>query len=117
MALGGPRIVVTIAGLATVLLTGAQWSTGVQTATTSLGSLTVMGSAMGPGGLTSSTALGGGTVQMVSPIRVTTTSGGPPTSLGFFGVFNAQMVPEPGAALMLVSGAGALLLLGQARRN
>ena len=74
-----------------------------------------MGFAQGPGSLTSSTAIGGGSVQMVTPIRVVATQGGAPTVLEFFGVFNAQLVPEPGSALLLLCGAAPLLLLGRGR--
>jgi hypothetical protein len=117
VGIGGPPITVTVGGAVTISLTGAPWSTGTLSAVTSLTTIpfTVMGFARGPGALTSSTAVPGGSVQMVTPIRVTATQGDLTTVLDLFGVFSAQLVPEPASGALLLSGAAGLLLLGRAR--
>ena len=53
---------------------------------------------------------------MVTPVTVTTTNTAGTTVLDLFGIFNVQMVPEPGSAWLLAFGVGAVLLLGRARR-
>ncbi len=116
VGIGPTPIVVDVAGIATLSLIGAAWTTGTATGSTSLGPISAMGFAQGPGSLTSSTAIPGGSLQMVTPIQVIATQGGVPLVIDFFGVFTAQLVPEPDSGLLLLSGAVALKLLRRARR-
>jgi len=69
----------------------------------------------GAASLTSSTGLPGGSLQLVTPIRVTSNQG---SDLAAFARLRVRFVPEPGVCLLLASGClglGVLHLLGPHR--
>lgn len=119
VGLGGPPITTMFGTLVTVSLQGGAWSTGSITVGTSFGGTTMVGgTARGSASLPSSTAVGMGVVQMVTPIIVTATSGGgTPTTLDLFGVLDVQLMPEPGRGALLGAGAAVMACLGWARRQ
>jgi hypothetical protein len=63
---------------------------------------------------TSSTALAGGALSLVTPIQVTSGSGPP---LVGFARLSLRFVPEPDRALVLAAGAALLAVLGRLRRR
>jgi hypothetical protein len=60
------------------------------------------------------TAMGGGTIQLVTPILMHWTGG---EHQGLIGILRLQFVPEPSSWLMLASGVGLLSALFQLRRT
>ena len=116
VGLGGPPIVASGAPFAMVSLQGASWQTGAVTAMSGSSTPSASGFARGPGAATSSTALSGGEVQLVTPIQVTATSVLGSTVIGLFATYNLQLAPEPGKGALLMAGAVAMLLLGRCRR-
>jgi hypothetical protein len=62
---------------------------------------------------TSSTALAGGALSLVTPIQVDSANGRP---LAGFGRLTLRFVPEPDRALILAAGAACLVALGRLRR-
>ena len=66
----------------------------------------------GAASFTTSTALTGGTLSVVTPVRVTSDL---PLELGGFGRMTLRFVPEPGLLLLLASGLLGLLILGHKR--
>jgi hypothetical protein len=119
VGLGGPPITTMLGTLATISLQGDAWSTGSITIGTSLGGTTmVKGTAHGSASQASSTAIGMGVVQMVTPITVTVaSSGGTPATLDLFGVLDVQFMPEPQRGALLGVGAAGMAALGWARRR
>jgi len=79
-----------------------------------VGTLTRMGFARGPASNTSSTALTSGTVQLVTPIFVSTNIPASPV-IGAFGVLNLHFVPEPGTLALLLFGIAGCAALGKRR--
>ena len=57
----------------------------------------------------------GGVMQLVTPIRVTTSYHLPADQLALFGRLTIEFVPEPSGPLLLASGLAVLLLLGRRR--
>jgi hypothetical protein len=72
----------------------------------------VFGFAHGPASLTSSTAQQSGVVQLVTPVRVTTTIAG---TTPLFGILRIHFVPEPGTFLLFGSGVVAMGIAGRRR--
>jgi membrane protease YdiL (CAAX protease family) len=62
---------------------------------------------------TSSTALTGGSLSLVTPVRVTSSDG---QEFSFFTRLTVRFIPEPGQALLLVSAVSGLVLIGRGRR-
>lgn len=95
----------------------APWT--VRTATlsvvTSNGSsvtLAAQGWRHGAGSFTSSTALPGGALSLVTPLQITSDAG---QELALFARWTARFVPEPGWGLLVGAGAAGLLLLTRPR--
>jgi membrane protease YdiL (CAAX protease family) len=66
----------------------------------------------GPFSFTSSTALAGGSLSLVTPVRVTSSDS---QDLTFFSRLTVRLVPEPEQALLLLSGVSGLALIGRSR--
>ena len=101
---------VTVSAIVNATAIGAPWTIG----TAAIGSLTAMGFAHGPASLTSSTAGASGTVQIVTPVFVSTNIGSS-AIVPVFGVMSLHFVPEPGTMLLLAAGFSALALGGRRR--
>jgi hypothetical protein len=98
-------------------LEGSPWT--IRTAgisiTTSQGetvTLVTRGWRHGPFTFTSSTALAGGSLSLVTPTRVTSSDS---QELTFLSRLTVRFIPEPEQALLLVSGISGLLLIGRGR--
>lgn len=89
---------------------GAPWTTG----TVSLSGATGMGFAHGPASQTSSAAQPGGTLQLVTPIRVSTNIGATP-AFPTIATLTLQFVPEPGSWILLSGGIVWLAVIGAKR--
>jgi hypothetical protein len=63
------------------------------------------GFAHGAGSLTGSTGLPGGALQLVTPVRITSSQG---HELGVFARLGVRFVPEPGWLVLLASGLAGL---------
>jgi hypothetical protein len=104
----------TVPGPVNVSVFGAPWTSGTAMVGAFGFNQTLTGFAHGPASGTSSTAQPGGTLQLVTPISITTNLGA--DNLIFaFGILTLRFVPEPGTALLV--GAGALLLGAIGRRS
>jgi hypothetical protein len=103
----------TVSALVNLTVVGAPWTTG----TGSVGTITQMGFAHGPASGTSSTAVDGGVVRLVTPVFVSTNIGASAV-LPVFGILTLTFgAPEPGQ-LALASGAiAALIAMGVRRRR
>ncbi len=66
----------------------------------------------GPASFTTSTAVSGGALSLVTPLRITSNLG---TPLGAFGRLTLRFVPEPGLLLLMGSGLLGLAILGRTR--
>ena len=80
----------TVAAVVNLTVFGAPWTSG----TAAIGSITRMGSAMGPASATGSTAQVGGRLQLVTPISITTNIGAS-VVLPAFAILTLHFVPEP----------------------
>ncbi len=91
--------------------------TGIPTISNGFSSVSVQGFVHGPASATSSTAtsLGSGVVQVVTPIRVTTTLLPPSDVLALLGILKLHFLPEPGLVLLIGSGVAGLLVIGRSR--
>ena len=100
-----------------ISLQGAPWTLRTATlpiATTGGGSATLVatGWVHGPLTFTSSTAVAGGSVSLVTPVRVISDAG---LALGMFARLTLRFIPEPGLVLLLGSGIAALAMMGRGR--
>lgn len=102
---------VTAMGAVSLTVYGAPWTGG----TASIGVVTRMGYAMGPGSATGSTAQIGGKLQLVTPIYVTTSIGASAVAPAF-AVLTLHFVPEPATLGLLASGVAGLAWVGARRR-
>jgi hypothetical protein len=102
----------TVSALVNLTVIGAPWTTG----TAAVGTNTQMGLAHGPGSLTSSTALPGGVVQLVTPVFVSTNIGASAV-LPVFARATLQFIPEPGTLILLGSGIVGLVAFGRTRQS
>ena len=94
-----------------VTVVGAPWTTG----TVSVGTVTAMGFAQGPGSRASSTAQPSGTIRLVTPVFIATNLGTQET-VAAFGMLTLHFVPEPSTLLLLGGGITALVAAGSRRR-
>jgi hypothetical protein len=100
-----------------ISIQGAPWTVGIASlpvATTGGGSATLVaaGWVHGPLTFSSSTAVAGGSVSLVSPVRVISDAG---QALGMFARLTVRFIPEPGLVLLLGSGISALAVMGRGR--
>ena len=104
------------AGLVNVTVIGAPWTTGTAAVQLPIFSVpyTRMGFAHGPASQSGSTAVAGGSLQLVTPIYVSTSLGVDNPFIVAFATLTLHFVPEPST---LVLGAGGLLLLAAAGRR
>jgi len=114
---GGLLTVGAFGGGPAISLQGAPWTLRIATlpiATTGGGSATLVatGWVHGPLTFTSSTAVAGGSVSLVTPVRVISDAG---QALGMFARLTLRFVPEPGLVLLLGSGISALAVMGRGR--
>jgi hypothetical protein len=93
-----------------ISVAGAPWTIGAVTVSNGVRS----GFAHGPVSGTTTTAKEGGVVQLVTPVRVTTTLS---SGMDFIGILRVVLVPEPGAGLLLGAGVIALALAGRRRHR
>lgn len=108
-----------------ITVSGAPWTVGTASVSNLTPSgavtiLTAMGFAHGPSSNTSTTALPGGVVQLVTASQVISQGlpggsnpDGDPS--GQIHTLRLEFIPEPGRALLLASGAAGLALLGRKR--
>jgi hypothetical protein len=104
-----------------ISLENAPWTIGTgmlsrQTDNGQFAQVTQTGFVHGPNSATSSTALGSGVIQLISPIQVVTIGvPGETEKLSLFGTLRIHFVPEPGLLLLLGSGVVGLALLGRSK--
>jgi hypothetical protein len=96
-----------VVGAVNLTVIGAPWTTG----TASVGTITKMGSAAP----NSNTGNGSGTVQLVTPIFISTNIAGASAVVPAFGILTLHFVPEPGTLLLLGSGIAGLVAFGRSR--
>jgi hypothetical protein len=79
--------------------------------------VTHKGYARGPLSSTTSTALTGGVIQLVSPTQLHNTGirGGNHDTVALFTTLTVNFLPEPGLLLLLSSGIAGLVLIGRSR--
>jgi hypothetical protein len=105
---GTPNTVTQSAGGVNITAIAAGWTSGTASVT-GLGGTNNTATAMGSNGLT---ILGGGTLVLVTPIKIITNIAG---TLAAFGVLTLTYVPEPGTLLLLGMGVAGLAALGRRR--
>ncbi len=103
VGLGGTPIAVV--GLVNVTVPGNIWTTGVATANSSTGLVSVSGS-----------PLSGGHIKLVSPVTISTNIGAS-AQLPMFAVMELTFIPEPGTLLLLASGVAGLAIVGRKRMS
>lgn len=89
---------------------GAPWTTGQA----AIGTITRMGSALGPASQASSTALASGSLQLVTPVHIVTNISAS-VVVPIWGVMTMHFVPEPTTLLLLGGGVVALAAAGRSR--
>jgi hypothetical protein len=117
VGIGGSTITAMAGTGTTISLRGASWRSGSSTIMTATGTHTSVGFVHGPASLTSSTALTGGVLQLVTPIAITANTPAEPVEIPVFGSLQLRLVPEPGAGAALLAGAVAIALLGRRNRG
>lgn len=100
---GGTTTRVTPSGL-TLRIRGAAWSTGSLTLSGPGFVSFFSGARSGPGGATSSTALAGGGLLLVTPVRLEAGSVGGLGTIDFVILLDLELVPEPAAAWLVAPG-------------
>lgn len=100
---GGPVTVVQSGNVFS--LQGGPWTLGTVSVATSNGTPTRQGFAHGPLSGTSSTALPGGELQLVTPVALSLGAASLPTILALFGALTVRFAPEPATGLALALGA------------
>ena len=96
-----------VVGAVNLTVIGAPWTTG----TAAVGTITAMGGAAPA----SNTGAGSGTVQLVTPIFISTNIGGASAVVPAFGILSLHFVPEPGTLMLLGSGIAGLVAFGRSR--
>jgi hypothetical protein len=102
----------TAAGAVDVTVIGAPWTTG----TVSIGTVTAMGFARGPGSGATSTLQPSGSIRLVTPVFISTNIGAF-SVVPAFGFLTLHFVPEPGTLLLVGAGVAALSASGARRRG
>jgi hypothetical protein len=103
---------VTVLGAVNVTVAGAPWTTaGTVTGMQPGGPLTAMGFRRGPAGNAASFAMPGGSLQLITPVFISTFIGVTPA----FATLAIEFVPEP--ATLALCAAGISLLAAEARRR
>jgi len=100
-----------------VLATPWTLHTALLTVTTPSGAsalIPAVGSRHGALSFTTSTAIPGGQLSLVTPVRVTSEAG---NALNLFGRLTVRFVPEPGVGLLLGSGCAGIAVLTRARHR
>jgi len=96
-----------VVGAVNLTVIGAPWTTG----TAAVGTITAMGGAAPA----SNTGAGSGTVQLVTPIFISTNIAGASAVVPAFGILSLHFVPEPGTLMLLGSGIAGLVAFGRSR--
>jgi hypothetical protein len=103
----------TVMGVVNVTVAGAPWTTdGTETGSLLHGADTAMGGRRGPAGAESSFAQPGGSLQLVTPVFISTFIGVTPA----FGVVHVDFVPEPASLSLCAAGLVALARAAGRRR-
>lgn len=110
--LGGGTAIATPAGGINQTVIGAPWTTG----TAAVGAITRMGFVHGPASGTSSTAAASGTIQLVTPIFVSTSLGANPV-FASFATLTLHFVPEPEMPVLITTGFGVLAIAARRKRS
>jgi hypothetical protein len=105
-------------GSARISVEGAPWTlrtttVALQTASGATYQIPTSGSAHGPLSFTGSTAVTGGQLSLVTPIRITSNLAS--LDSGAIGRLTIRLVPEPGFLVLVASGIGGLWLLPRRR--
>jgi hypothetical protein len=108
-------------GTAMLSLRGAPWTlrtTALAFSTNAGGSFLTLaaGHVHGPASFTGSTALTGGELQLVTPVRISHSGTAPPLPSGFARL-RVRFLPEPGWLLGVASGLAGLVLIARRRRG
>ena len=96
-----------VTGAVNLTVIGAPWTTG----TAAVGTVTAMGGAAP----NSATGNESGTVQLVTPIFISTNIAGASAVVPAFGILSLHFVPEPGTLMLLGSGIAGLVAFGRSR--
>jgi hypothetical protein len=96
-----------VVGAVNLTVSGAPWTTGTITLGTPSFPISAMGFRRGPAGGTSSTAAPSGSLQLVTPIRISTNIGSS-SIIPAFAVMTLHFVPEPATLGMVALALGGL---------
>jgi hypothetical protein len=120
MGVGGTQ---TVPGGVALTMYHAPWTIGQPVMTIHTPNTTVTtpslpgGFAHGPASLTSSTALPGGALQLVTVSKVHTSLTGAFPEFPMLSILKLHFIPEPGTLLLLGSGVAGLAVLGRRRHS